>query len=557
MRKKAIVYCRISTQQQSIKHNTFSTQEESCRQWAEKEEVDIEYVCTDIASGDDEQRSGLSELLGIIDANVYNLKYVIVSKADRLARSAEVGANLVKIFREHQIEFINVQQPNLRGEDSYDQFLLDAAKGKLYKENISQQTRNAVNKKIHRGEHFGRILKGYKLVNSNGRAKLVKDVKHSGSIKKMFELASEGNTVKEIQKKLINQQFPKIPETTIRHRLKNKKYAGFLKYKDGKYFRGNIEPIVSEDLFEKAQKLIKSSKKRKKRKNEIKYKKLLPLRKWLICNNCNKPFSGSRIYYNCPRCKINRKNTIVHEELRKFLNGFDFFLPYALGFFTSIYEYFLIFTDQLRIILREIEESKKKITDKITDLNKKVLNIDIEDEGLRSVYLKEKEKLEEMKIEKTELINQIPYVMQEAEDIPHKFVSYNLGEMWNNNKTGQIRMSIQNIFPDGIQYDGTSFNVNKDNLSDVIRKVPGKSNIKRVDDYLQELFKSLYVKSEKGIEYKKEKNLIAQRILYNMVDRRCKELLTKELSKKILKKVNKEYKGDKDKELSKLIQNIR
>jgi len=110
--------------------------------------------------------------------------------------------------------------------------------------------------RFEKGTVVGRPPFGYKPIfkdkeHRRGIIKIVPYPKESEIVKEVFKLASEGKSYKEVCEKLNlkPQQFYNI--------IKNKVYIGIIEF-EGKENKGIHEPLISEETFNKVQKIFNS-----------------------------------------------------------------------------------------------------------------------------------------------------------------------------------------------------------------------------------------------------------------------------------------------------------
>ena len=100
--KRAFVYCRVSTEEQSRpEHHSLRFQEDHCREYAKRHKWRVEKVRRDVGSGKDDTRGFYPELLTDIESGAIDV--VITYRLDRLSR------NVRDVY-----DFLKRTQPSLR-----------------------------------------------------------------------------------------------------------------------------------------------------------------------------------------------------------------------------------------------------------------------------------------------------------------------------------------------------------------------------------------------------------------------------------------------------------
>ena len=77
MNQKALIYCRVSSQQQRVEGHGLDSQEHRCREYARQKDYEVEAVFQDsfTGAGDFWRRPAMSDLLKYMDSKSY-VKYI-------------------------------------------------------------------------------------------------------------------------------------------------------------------------------------------------------------------------------------------------------------------------------------------------------------------------------------------------------------------------------------------------------------------------------------------------------------------------------------------------
>jgi len=484
--KRSVIYCRISLDKPLLQRDTLTDQEERCSNQAESLEAKIEKVFRDTDQGDAANRDKLIALKAYLDLYSRKIDYLIISYGKRLARSVEIASDLVGLLRECSIELIDCTFPMLRGEESYNNFLKLAAEGKADKLNISKKTNQAISKIKGEGKHWGRPPLGYSLKHDINMGTIIVPNKFKVVIIKMFILASQGYQIKKIRTQLKAKGFGDVSVSTISYILRNKTYCGYVKDTTRNLWRKGIhEAIINEKLFNDVQKLLTDKKKRTIRRENTQKNEELPLRNLLFCQKCGSPFTGSRIYYRCNRCSINRKNEVLHNELTEYLNIFDYSDDYANGIIAGKLDYSKVFYAELKDMIDRYNKQIVTLEQLIEKLDKKYLKTDIIPqstyESERQIIMKEKEEL-------ARRVHQIYHLYDTLTAIIDNFPLIKLiGLQWKDSTFEKKISLLQEMFPDKLSYDGSNFVYSR--LSSSFKKIElyASSNLERIKSILKTL----------------------------------------------------------------------
>jgi DNA invertase Pin-like site-specific DNA recombinase len=100
---KAAIYCRVSTEDQHT-----DKQEDICKEYCQKNNLEVYKVYKDIISGKETSRPAFNLLLE--DMRNFKFNIIMVTKLDRLGRSLQHLLSLFDEFGKKKIEFIAVTQ---------------------------------------------------------------------------------------------------------------------------------------------------------------------------------------------------------------------------------------------------------------------------------------------------------------------------------------------------------------------------------------------------------------------------------------------------------------
>jgi len=519
--KRSVIYCRISLDKPLLQRNTLTDQEKRCRKQADNLKTKVRKVFREIAKGDDVNREKFIGLEAYLDQYSDKIDYLIISYGKRLARSAEIATGLVGILRECSIELIDCRYPKLRGEVSYNNFLKLAAEGKADKLNISKKTKQAIIKRKDEGKHWGRHPVGFSLEHDIIGGTIISPDKFKVGINRMFILASQGHQIKEIRTQLKAEGYGNIPASTISYRLRNKTYCGYVKdAKSKNWIKGAFAAIIDDQLFNDVQNLLTDKKKRTIIKEKTQRKEKFPLRNWLLCKKCKHPFTGSKIYYRCNYCKISKKIEDLHKGFIKLLNTFDYVNDSAEGFMFGYLKYFHAFIIELKAKENEINHKNQLIKSMIDTLDTQYLKADNLD--LNDVYKDERIKLENLIIENHVRINQIPYLYSVIYDMFEDYQTVtNFGDSWEKECFENKRALMIDIFPEGLYYDGSIFEVIK--VSSVYKKrtMNEKSNLEKINETFVKMRSELKERFKYRIEIPENKEILDE--LFNEISYRIRK----------------------------------
>lgn len=251
MKKQNVAYLRVSTEAQTEKYG-LDMQKQKIIEYCEKNKITIDKWYIDGGySGSKLDRPMIQELLD--DAERGKIEKVFIYKLDRISRDVIDTLNLLhRILPKYGVRVISMTE-DLKIENPMDKVMIgvNAIMGQYEREVIYMRTRAGMVERVKKGLWMGggRVPFGYYydrndgiLHPKEGEARLVKEA---------FELYIEGYSCDAISK-LLGFKGERI----VMQILNRKSNIGIIEYK-GKEYKGKHEPIVSEELFYKAQKCMK------------------------------------------------------------------------------------------------------------------------------------------------------------------------------------------------------------------------------------------------------------------------------------------------------------
>jgi len=260
LKLKCAIYTRVSTDNQAeVDFNSCASQEEKIYSFIKSQEnMEVFKVYSDPGfTGANTNRPALIKMLQDIKQNKINV--VISYKIDRLTRSPKDFYQLIELFEKYNVNFISVTE----------RFDTSTPSGRLLqnimltfsqfeRELTSERTKDKMLQRAQKGMWNGGIVPfGYKAVDK----KLVIDKKRAEIVRDIYDSYIVNKSVVKISSKLLTDNIKDskgltLSKSRIYNILRNPVYTGKIKY-DGKLLKGNHKPIISEDLFNIAQKIHK------------------------------------------------------------------------------------------------------------------------------------------------------------------------------------------------------------------------------------------------------------------------------------------------------------
>ncbi len=255
--KYVAVYTRVSTREQAMNGYSLAEQEERLNAFCTaKDWKPVKFYSDPGMSGAKLDRPGLQML--IEDTKSHCFDAVLVWKLDRLSRSQKDTLYLIEdVFLKNNISFISMNE-NFDTSTAYGRAMIGilSAFAQLEREMIKERTSIGKEARAKAGQFHGGGFSaiGYDYINGQ----LTVNEYEAEIIQSIFKHYVNGSTLKEITR--ITEKYHSLhPGLSHPGRilsiLKSPVYIGKIQHK-GEIYQGIHEPIISEELWEEAQKII-------------------------------------------------------------------------------------------------------------------------------------------------------------------------------------------------------------------------------------------------------------------------------------------------------------
>lgn len=271
----AVIYVRVSTDEQAGKGLSIPAQIEACEKYAKEHGIVISRTFVDEGeSAKTADRPGFQEMIAYCKAN-RDVRAVIVYDTSRFARN-RYDAALYK--RDLEKRDVKLHYASQRIEDTPEGKFLEGVL-ELFDEHYSKRltvvVKRGMREAAKRGNWIGGPPYGYRVTRSpEGKRKLEVVPKEAEAVGLVFELFSKGFGCKTIAQKLnesgYRTRFAKaIQANMVKLILKNPAYLGmviFGRYKGGQHVKSSMvpkedwiivpgvhEPLVTKEQFERVQ----------------------------------------------------------------------------------------------------------------------------------------------------------------------------------------------------------------------------------------------------------------------------------------------------------------
>lgn len=277
-----VVYCRKSTDTEDKQVLSIDAQERELLELAKKENLTVVKMFKESRTAKDLGRPVFGEMIEFLKKG--KARGVLTWKIDRLARNLVDGGTIIDLLQRSTIEVIRTHDRTCLPTDNVIMLAVEFGMANQYSRDISTNVKRGYREKFNRGEWPHRTPIGYKH-DVLTKTIIVEEYKRKYIIRAYQLYATGGYSLNDIADILYSEGFrrdsgSKMFGGQIQAILKNPLYTGIMVH-DGKYHIGKHEPIISKELFDKAQHVALGFSKPRPKTH------FFPLRGFMRCAKCN------------------------------------------------------------------------------------------------------------------------------------------------------------------------------------------------------------------------------------------------------------------------------
>lgn len=408
---RAYAYVRVSTNKQ-LDNTSIEQQIEAIEKYCKENNIIlVKIYVEEPTSGESiSNRPKFKKMFYNVFQKENNIDSIIVFKQDRISRNSLDSQYIFSRLKKANKNLISIAD-NIDTNDPNSKLIYQILGiiAEVEKDLIAFRTSLGMEKTFENGDFNGGRVFGYNLINK----KLVIDEDEARVVKYIFDCYSNKMWGYRKIASNLNMQGIKTKKdnhwsiTAVRTILNNKIYNGYVKWK-GKYKKGNHYPIISEELWERTQKLLSL---RSYTQEKI-HNGSFPLSGLLKCPTCggamvqgnaNKKYK----YYVCGRFKNNGskacKSNLVKKEyaeqevlsqVMNYLNDLNLSVPLQRVVMDNLKSELEPIAEELKLLEKNLSELKRVKQDLLQLYTKRIIDIDTLSEEMNRVQKQESEQKE-------------------------------------------------------------------------------------------------------------------------------------------------------------------
>ena len=466
--RKAIIYVRVSTDEQSEKGYSLAHQEERLRLYCKQQNIEVAGFYKEDHSAKSFDRPAFTQLLTFLKKNKKAVDLLLFLKWDRFSRNAGDAYGMINQLNKLGVEPQAIEQPlDLNVPENKIMLAFYLAAPEVENDRRSLNVIAGTRRAMKEGRHCTWAPIGYRNIRTEENKPIIVPSKDAHLVRWLFEeVSKQENNVVDIWRMVVTKGL-KISRSNVFNMLRNPIYMGniFLSaYKDEEAMlvRGIHEPVISEGLFYMVQDILDGRK--PKHPSVHTGKEELPLRGFLMCRKCGAKLTGSAskgrggryFYYHCKsacgeRYRANELNDDFLTELQKTIpkeQAISLFEYIAADHFKKVGK---AKSNNLHSIDDAIDKNRARITSALRRMSdEEITPADYRD--IKNLYEPEIEKLlkrkQELKLVDDNLINYINTVTKGLRTLPVYYQTASLSTK---------QRIISSMYPEKLVYENRTY----------------------------------------------------------------------------------------------------
>ena len=304
---KAIIYARVSSEEQAKHGFSIENQKKVCVEFAERNGYIVDKIFVDEGkSAKNLDRPEIQELMSYCSKKRNNIKALVIWRLDRISRNnTDYHGVLRPLFAKKGIKLLSATEANVDTMEGELMRNIGMSFAEYERQVIGARTLAGLRQKAEQGEYPHKAPMGYKNVSREDGSKTIAiDDSYAFYVRQAFNLYDSGMySLRKLTKKLADDGLrsklgARIPQSTIEHMLKNRFYTGVFEF-DGKIYENAVHtPIISKELFYRVQDRLLDPCKSRQKHYDFTYKGII------TCQTCGCVLTaeykkGKYIYYHC------------------------------------------------------------------------------------------------------------------------------------------------------------------------------------------------------------------------------------------------------------------
>ncbi len=287
---KAVIYARVSTEEQKKKGISVPGQIRDCKNYAKSNNYEVVEVFYDEGiSAKNLNRAGLQQMLDYLKKKSKTIDAIIFWKWDRLSRGEDDdNITLARLFGKYNVIPLSTTENNETTPIANLMRKITQAMNKYELDIDSERTKAGLRRKAEEGYFPGKAPIGYtNKKDENDRGYIIVDKVNAPHIKNIFKYYASGQySFESLGSKMYlegfkNKRGEPYPARKFEEILKNTFYIGYFMW-GGQQYEGKHKSIIDKKLFYKVQEMFSKTDKPVQNDKNFTYSKLIR------CSDCGR-----------------------------------------------------------------------------------------------------------------------------------------------------------------------------------------------------------------------------------------------------------------------------
>ena len=392
--KKCVIYTRVSTVEQA-KNQSLGVQKKACEEYARRNGYQIDRIFEEEGeSAKTANRTKFQEMFVYLKEYQDKISAVILWKLDRFSRDVYDSLSYHNLLLSWDIKLISLTENIDQTPAGKFTSIMLAGMSQYENEVKSERTVAGMREAAGKGRWLWRAPFGYDLIDKE----LVVNDAEGLILKELFNQYVQSQSFRECSRFLEKKGIVRSSKV-ISKMLQNNVYIGFVESKLLEYpVPGNHEPLVSEEVFDRVQKIIEKNNGHLRITRRKKFDPSLYLRGLLYCDKCGARITGSWSrgkrksypYYRCLNNCFHERSKTIHKMIDDLLDTYVFDDRVINMFENSLKT---IYDEQNQYSKKELQILKQQIT-KLETSKERVIDMRIDEELDEETYKKKVNKID-------------------------------------------------------------------------------------------------------------------------------------------------------------------
>lgn len=470
----AVLYVRVSTDEQAQTGYSLQDQERKLRAWCEANQMEVDRVYREDHSAKTFKRPAFLSLVEYLTNQKRRIKHLLVLKWDRFSRNTEASFAMINAMKRLGVEVTAIEQPI---DDSIPEMVI--MKALLFAVPEAENLRRAKNVKdgmiqaMREGRWVRRAPKGYRNAQyDNGRVKVIEPDDDAPRMRQAFRMVLDGSSQEDARRFLVSKGV-QCSRSQFQRLVRNPVYAGFIMVPESDaepahMVDGLHEAIIPYEEWLAIQDVL--DERQQKRDYSRSKSEVFPLRGHLICEECSGKLTGSVSKGNCggyayyhgyKGCHARYPVDVVHSAFDSFLDN--------LKVDPAIAELHVeILRDTVQYREKEGRKLREKLSRQLSDqieLLEKAEDTFIRGDIGKDAYVRAKGRYEKK-------MRELEYQIRDVSEFEAEFLDHiergfglltRLKELYHAVDVSLKSRILGSIWPEKLAFDGESFRTSREN----------------------------------------------------------------------------------------------